>query len=98
MIWWFKARAVPALSASVVGTNVVGLLMGNAELPVPVLTGQSGHFLVGHLITLLPAVMLLHGMGRGGRRGPVGAGPAPAGGVAPQSGGGAPPRAGEVAP
>ncbi|MEU1947845.1 hypothetical protein ABZ554_36720 [Streptomyces sp. NPDC020125] len=68
MIWWFKARAVPALSVSVVGTNVVGLLMGNAELPVPVLTGQSGHFLVGHLITLLPAVMLLHGMGRGDLR------------------------------
>ncbi|AEM85746.1 hypothetical protein [Streptomyces violaceusniger] len=68
MIWWWKARAVPVLSASVVGTNVVGLLMGNAELPVPVLTGQSGHFLVGHLITLLPAVMLLYGMGRGDLR------------------------------
>ncbi|MBO3680491.1 hypothetical protein [Streptomyces sp. NEAU-YJ-81] len=68
MIWWFKARAVPALTVSLVVTNAVGLLMGNAELPVPVLTGQSGHFLVGHLITLLPAVMLLHGMGRGDLR------------------------------
>ncbi|MGW7604768.1 hypothetical protein, partial [Streptomyces antimycoticus] len=63
-----KARAVPALGVSVAVTNAVGLLMGNAELPVPVLTGQSGHFLVGHLITLLPAVMLLHGMGRGDLR------------------------------
>ncbi|MET7938260.1 hypothetical protein [Streptomyces sp. NPDC005322] len=68
MNWWLKARAVPALSVTVVLTNAVGLLMGNAELPVPVLTGQSGHFLVGHLITLLPAVMLLYGMGRGDLR------------------------------
>ncbi|MFD7499820.1 hypothetical protein [Streptomyces sp. NPDC059850] len=68
MIWWIKARAVPALVMSVVATNAVGLLMGNAELPVPVLTGQSGHFLVGHLITLLPAVTLLHGIGRGDQR------------------------------
>ncbi|WP_413105645.1 hypothetical protein [Streptomyces sp. Inha503] len=68
MNWWLKARAVPALSVSVVATNAVGLLMGDAELPVPVLTGQSGHLLVGHLITLLPAVMLLHGMGRGDLR------------------------------
>ncbi|KAK1184449.1 hypothetical protein B7755_043975 [Streptomyces sp. NBS 14/10] len=68
MIWWFKARAVPALTASVLATNALGLLMGNTELPVPVLTGQSGTFLVGHLITLLPAVMLLHGMGRGDLR------------------------------
>ncbi len=68
MNWWFKARAVPTLTVSLVMTNAVGLLMGNAELPVPVLTGQSGHFLVGHLITLLPAVMLLYGMGRGDLR------------------------------
>ncbi|MFJ4641862.1 hypothetical protein ACIP69_40795 [Streptomyces hygroscopicus] len=68
MNWWLKARAVPALSVSAVLTNAVGLLMGNAELPVPVLTGQSGHFLVGHLITLLPAMLLLHGMGRGDLR------------------------------
>ncbi|WKX72288.1 hypothetical protein [Streptomyces sp. XD-27] len=53
---------------SVVGTNALGLLMGNAELPMPVLTGRSGRFLVGHLITLLPAVMLLYGMGRGDLR------------------------------
>lgn len=65
MIWWFKTRAVPALAASVLATNVLGLLMGNTALPVPVFTGRSGTFLVGHLITLFPAVMLLHGMGRG---------------------------------
>jgi hypothetical protein len=68
MIWWVKARAVPALAMSIVATTAVGLLMGNAELPVPVLTGQSGHFLVGHLITLLPAITLLHGIGRGDQR------------------------------
>ncbi|MET8179499.1 hypothetical protein [Streptomyces sp. NPDC005336] len=68
MIWWFRARAITALTVSVVATTALGLFMGNAELPVPVLTGQSGHFLVGHLITLLPAVMLLYGMGRGDLR------------------------------
>lgn len=65
MIWWTKARAVPALTATLVGTQLLGLLIGDAELPVPALTGQSGQFLTGHLITLLPALLLLYGTGRG---------------------------------
>ncbi|MFG2774692.1 hypothetical protein [Streptomyces sp. NPDC048350] len=43
----------------------IGLAVGNLELPVPVLTGQSGQFLLAHLMTLIPAVTLLYGMGRG---------------------------------
>ncbi|MFI8092638.1 hypothetical protein ACIF9R_30670 [Streptomyces sp. NPDC086080] len=43
-------------------------MVGGAELPVPALTGQAGQFLVGHLITLTPAVLLLFGMGRGDLR------------------------------
>ncbi|MEV7282280.1 hypothetical protein [Streptomyces sp. NPDC093111] len=46
----------------------MGLGIGEIELPVPVLTGQSGHFLLAHLMTLIPAVTLLYGLGRGDER------------------------------
>ncbi|MFF3015395.1 hypothetical protein [Streptomyces sp. NPDC057939] len=65
MIWWCKARAVPALAATLLATIALGLLIGDAQLPVPALTGASGDFLIGHLITLAPAIVLLYGMGRG---------------------------------
>ncbi|MFI2214896.1 hypothetical protein [Streptomyces sp. NPDC020141] len=65
MIWWLKIRAVPALAAGTAATIAVGLLVGTAQLPVPTLTGQAGQFLVGHLITLMPAVLVLFGTGRG---------------------------------
>ncbi|MEU1418314.1 hypothetical protein [Kitasatospora sp. NPDC005751] len=68
MIWWCKARAVPAVVAALAGTFAVGLLIGDGELPVPALHGHAGHFLVGHIITLLPAAFLLHGLGRGDLR------------------------------
>ncbi|MER5354160.1 hypothetical protein ABT093_27975 [Kitasatospora sp. NPDC002551] len=68
MIWWCKARAVPALAAVLAGTFAVGLLVGDGELPVPALRGQAGHFLLAHVITLLPAVFLLYGLGRGDLR------------------------------
>ncbi|MFC5661817.1 hypothetical protein ACFP3U_02330 [Kitasatospora misakiensis] len=68
MIWWCKARAVPLLAAVLVGTFAVGLLFGDGELPVPALHGQAGHFLLAHVITLLPAVFLLYGLGRGDLR------------------------------
>ncbi|MFB7239802.1 MULTISPECIES: hypothetical protein [unclassified Streptomyces] len=44
---------------------LTGLAIGNVELPIPVLTGQSGHFLLAHLMTLIPAVTLLYGVNRG---------------------------------
>ncbi|WP_459184485.1 hypothetical protein [Streptomyces sp.] len=54
------------MAVAVLGTFAVGLCIGNAELPVPSLTHQSGQFLVAHLITLVPAVFFLYGKGRGG--------------------------------
>ncbi|WP_406094064.1 hypothetical protein [Kitasatospora purpeofusca] len=68
MIWWCKARAVPLLVAVLAGTVATGLLLGDGELPVPALHGQAGHFLLAHVITLLPAVFLLYGLGRGDLR------------------------------
>ncbi|MFE2110544.1 hypothetical protein ACFXAF_32415 [Kitasatospora sp. NPDC059463] len=68
MSWWCKARAVPLLAAVLAGTFAVGLLCGDGELPVPALHGQAGHFLLAHVLTLLPAVFLLHGLGRGDLR------------------------------
>lgn len=65
MIWWCKARAVPALLATLIATITLGFLIGDAKLPVPALTGASGDFLLGHLITLAPAIVLLYGTGRG---------------------------------
>ncbi|QIP82743.1 hypothetical protein GLX30_00090 [Streptomyces sp. Tu 2975] len=68
MIWWLKLRAVPALAAGTTATFLIGLLIGSSELPVPALAGQAGHFLVGHLITLVPGVLLLYGAARADRR------------------------------
>ncbi|MFE3328654.1 hypothetical protein [Streptomyces sp. NPDC059176] len=64
MTWWLKARATTAFIATALITSCGGLLFGETDLPVPVLTGQSGSFLVGHLITVLPAAMLLYGLSR----------------------------------
>ncbi|MFI8966593.1 hypothetical protein ACIGO8_31290 [Streptomyces sp. NPDC053493] len=64
MTWWCKARAVPLLALAAFGTILTGLAIGNIELPIPVLTGQSGRFLLAHLMTLIPAVTLLYGLGR----------------------------------
>ncbi|MFE0778481.1 hypothetical protein [Streptomyces sp. NPDC058861] len=65
MIWWRKVRTVPLIAAATLGTVVIGLTVGNMELPIPVLTGQSGQFLLAHLMTLIPAITLLYGIGRG---------------------------------
>ncbi|MER5888304.1 hypothetical protein ABT160_31170 [Streptomyces sp. NPDC001941] len=65
MTWWLKVRTAPGLLAALGGTMLLGLLIGDAELPVPALTGQSGRFLLGHLLTLTPAVVFLFGTGRG---------------------------------
>lgn len=64
MVWWLKARAVAVVLGTVLATIVCGVLAGDAELPIPVLTGQSGRFLVGHLITVLPAAALMYGIAR----------------------------------
>ncbi|WP_405600768.1 hypothetical protein OG741_23025 [Streptomyces sp. NBC_01410] len=64
MTWWLKARAAAAFFATALITACGGLLFGETDLPIPVLTGQSGSFLVGHLITVLPAAMLMYGLSR----------------------------------
>ncbi|MFE5300691.1 hypothetical protein [Streptomyces sp. NPDC056632] len=64
MIWWCKARALPLIAAATLGTILVGLAIGDIELPIPVLTGQSGQFLLAHLMTLIPAATLLYGLSR----------------------------------
>ncbi|WP_328301526.1 hypothetical protein OG389_29685 [Streptomyces sp. NBC_00435] len=64
MSWWLKARTAHGLAAACALTVVLGILLGDAELPIPVLTGQAGVFLAGHLLTVLPAVVLMYGQER----------------------------------
>ncbi|MEU9418371.1 hypothetical protein [Streptomyces sp. NPDC048272] len=64
MIWWSKARAAQRLAAVTALTIGLGLLLGDTALPIPILTGQSGTFLAGHLLTVLPAVVLMYGKER----------------------------------
>ncbi|MGW7313150.1 hypothetical protein [Streptomyces sp. NPDC054865] len=64
MIWWLRSRAISALIASTLLTALAGLVIGKVELPIPVLTGQAGTFLLADLITVLPAVLWLNGTGR----------------------------------
>ncbi|MFK0017355.1 hypothetical protein [Streptomyces sp. NPDC091027] len=42
--------------------------MGDTALPIPILTGQAGTFLTGHLLTVLPAVVLMYGKERTDQR------------------------------
>ncbi|MFD7030270.1 hypothetical protein ACFWAR_19745 [Streptomyces sp. NPDC059917] len=66
MIWWLRSRSVTALTACTLLTALAGLAIGNIELPVPVLTGQAGQFVLAQLVTVLPAVLWLSGTGRAG--------------------------------
>ncbi|MFD8978470.1 hypothetical protein [Streptomyces sp. NPDC059564] len=68
MNWWLKARAAQGLAGAAALTVVLGILLGDVELPIPVLTGQAGVFLAGHLLTVLPAVVLMYGQERTDRR------------------------------
>ncbi|MFE9532698.1 hypothetical protein [Streptomyces sp. NPDC006691] len=64
MNWWLKTRAPAAFLATVVLTTACAVLSGSAALPVPSLTGGTGSFLVGHLITVLPAAALMYAVSR----------------------------------
>ncbi|MGW0395842.1 hypothetical protein ACWDYJ_34225 [Streptomyces sp. NPDC003042] len=64
MIWWLRSRAISVLAASTLLTALASLVIGKVELPIPVLAGQAGTFLLADLITVLPAVMWLNGTGR----------------------------------
>ncbi|MFJ2598661.1 hypothetical protein [Streptomyces erythrochromogenes] len=64
MTWWIKARAAQRLAAVTALTICLGILLGDTELPIPILTGQAGTFLAGHLLTVIPAVVLMYGKER----------------------------------
>jgi fumarate reductase subunit D len=64
MNWWLKVRAAQSLAGATALTVVLGILLGDTELPIPILTGQAGVFLAGHLLTVLPAVVLMYGQER----------------------------------
>ncbi|MER5564442.1 hypothetical protein ABT071_38315 [Streptomyces sp. NPDC002506] len=64
MNWWLKTRAPAAFLTAVLITTAFAGLAGNAELPIPSLTGSTGNFLVGHLITVLPAAVLMYAASR----------------------------------
>ncbi|MFK0049996.1 hypothetical protein ACIQU4_38995 [Streptomyces sp. NPDC090741] len=64
MTWWLRSRAVSVLAASTLLAAVASLVFGKVELPIPVLAGQAGAFLLADLLTVLPAVMWLNGTGR----------------------------------
>ncbi|MER7736242.1 hypothetical protein ABTX80_35775 [Streptomyces erythrochromogenes] len=64
MIWWLRSRAAAVLTVSTLLTALASLVIGNVELPIPVLAGQAGKFLLADLITVLPAVLWINGTGR----------------------------------
>ncbi|MFE1383534.1 hypothetical protein ACFW6S_31765 [Streptomyces sp. NPDC058740] len=64
MNWWLKTRAPAAFFTAVILTTAFASLAGNAQLPIPSLTGSTGNFLVGHLITVLPAAVLMYAASR----------------------------------
>lgn len=66
MNWWLKSRGALPLLLCTLLTTLAGLAFGSTELPLPVLTGGSGRFLVAGLITVVPAVLWLTGTGRAG--------------------------------
>ncbi|MFI5704860.1 hypothetical protein ACIA78_33070 [Streptomyces xanthochromogenes] len=64
MNWWLKTRTPAAFLTTVIITTAFAGLAGNTELPIPSLTGSTGNFLVGHLITVLPAAVLMYAASR----------------------------------
>ncbi|MFE9804468.1 hypothetical protein ACWC98_19235 [Streptomyces goshikiensis] len=64
MNWWLKARTAHGLGGAAGLTVVLGILLGDTELPIPVLNGRAGVFLAGHLLTVVPAVVLMYGQER----------------------------------
>lgn len=65
MIWWLKARNVPAVLPALFAVYVVAILVRQEAIPVPAVTGPSGRLLVTQFLGILPVVLLLHGLDRG---------------------------------
>ncbi|MBT2401638.1 hypothetical protein [Streptomyces sp. ISL-100] len=65
MIWWLKARGVPAIGAAILGTFLLALVVRQEAIPVPSVLGSSSQLLVTQILGVFPAVLLLHGIDRG---------------------------------
>ncbi|MFJ8164197.1 hypothetical protein ACIRBY_25185 [Streptomyces sp. NPDC096136] len=64
MNWWAASRNVLALAVVTAVTAGTGLTFGQSRIPVPAMVGGAGHFLLGALITVTPAVIWLAFTGR----------------------------------
>ncbi|MFD0378040.1 hypothetical protein [Streptomyces sp. NPDC127112] len=64
MNWWAASRNVLTLAAVTAATTGTGLAFGQSRIPVPAMVGGAGHFLLGALITVTPAVIWLAFTGR----------------------------------
>ncbi|MEV6567167.1 hypothetical protein [Streptomyces kronopolitis] len=65
MIWWLKAKGVPAVVASTIAVYLLAALVREEAIPVPAVVGPSGQLLVTQILGVLPVVLLLHGIDRG---------------------------------
>ncbi|MCZ1006691.1 hypothetical protein [Streptomyces lydicus] len=65
MIWWLKARNVPAVLPALFAVHVMAILVRQEAIPVPAVAGPSGRLLVTQFLGVLPVVLLLHGLDRG---------------------------------
>ncbi|MEW1640434.1 hypothetical protein AB0469_41120 [Streptomyces sp. NPDC093801] len=64
MNWWAASRNVLTLVVVTAATAGAGLAFGQSRIPVPSMVGGAGHFLLGALITVTPAVIWLAFTGR----------------------------------
>ncbi|MFF4364605.1 hypothetical protein [Streptomyces sp. NPDC001594] len=64
MNWWAASRNVLALAVVTAATAGTGLAFGQSRIPIPAMVGGAGHFLLGALITVTPAVIWLAFTGR----------------------------------
>ncbi|MGW4690682.1 hypothetical protein ACWEPM_38200 [Streptomyces sp. NPDC004244] len=64
MIWWLKSRNAVVIVAATVLTALLGIALRRTVLPLPVLTGIGGRFLLSALVAVMPAVLWLNGTGR----------------------------------
>ncbi|MFG2531094.1 hypothetical protein [Streptomyces sp. NPDC048516] len=65
MIWWLKARNVPAVLSALLAVYLVAVLVRQEAIPVPAVVGPSGRLLVTQILGVVPVVLLLHGLDRG---------------------------------
>ncbi|MFG2222250.1 hypothetical protein [Streptomyces sp. NPDC048644] len=65
MIWWLKAKGIPAVVAATLAVYLLALVVRQEAIPVPAVVGASGRLLVTQILGILPVVLLLHGIDRG---------------------------------